>query len=200
MGGSGAPFGEPWGALGRPWGDPGAPSEPILGKQASLQNHWFYFIKWYILPPRGGLGGPWGRPVDRQDGQRQGEWSPRSRRQARNKASRSRWKKGRGKKYGDHRPEPSREGPLSKMALPPTRGWYFCKIDERKKRPQNSIYSRNGAAKGAPGASLGGPWVPLAGPVGDLWGSLKRLLGAQGDPWTPISADRRPSKIIGFII
>ena len=42
-------------------------------------------------------------------------------------------KKGPGKKYGDHRPEPSREGPLSKMALPPRRGWYFCKIKERKK-------------------------------------------------------------------
>ena len=42
-------------------------------------------------------------------------------------------KKRPGKKYGDHRPEPSREGPLSKMALPPGRGWYFCKIEEREK-------------------------------------------------------------------
>ena len=60
LGGSGAPFGEPWGALGRPWGDPGAPSETIFGKQASLQNHLLYYIKWYILPLRGGLGGLWG--------------------------------------------------------------------------------------------------------------------------------------------
>ena len=42
-------------------------------------------------------------------------------------------KKGPEKKYGDHRPEPSREGPLSKMALPPRRGCYFCKIEGRKK-------------------------------------------------------------------
>ena len=27
--------------------------------------------------PRGGLGGPWGKPVDSQDGQRRGEWRPR---------------------------------------------------------------------------------------------------------------------------
>ena len=31
-----------------------------MGEQAALQNHWFYCIKWYILLPRGGLGGPWG--------------------------------------------------------------------------------------------------------------------------------------------
>ena len=105
-----------------------------------------------------------------------------------------------GKNCDHHRPEPSREGPLSKMTLSSRRGCYFCKIEERKKRPQNSIYSRNGAAKGAPGGSLGGPWVPLGGPLGDPWGSLKRLPGAQGDPWTPISANRRPSKIIGFIV
>ena len=36
-------------------------------------------------------------------------------------------------KYADHRPEPSREGPLSKMALPPRRGCYFCKIEGGKK-------------------------------------------------------------------
>ena len=105
-----------------------------------------------------------------------------------------------GRKYGDHRPEPSREDPLSKMPLPHRRGWYFCKIDERKKRPQSSIYSRNGAAEGAPGGSLGGPWVPLGGPFGGLWGSLKRPPGAPRDHLTPISANRRPSKIIVFIV
>ena len=42
-------------------------------------------------------------------------------------------KKGPEKKSGDHRPEPAREGPLSKMALPPRRGCYFCKIEGRKK-------------------------------------------------------------------
>ena len=70
-------------------------------------------------------------------------------------------KKDADQKCGDHRPEPSREGPLSKMALPLRRGWYFCKIDVRKTKPQSSIYSRNGAAKGAAGGSLEGPWVPL---------------------------------------
>ena len=42
-------------------------------------------------------------------------------------------KKGPEKNYNHHRPEPSREGPLSKMALPPRRGCYFCKIEGRKK-------------------------------------------------------------------
>ena len=58
-GGSRAPFGGPWGASGRPWGDRGAPSEATFGKQAALQNHWFYCIKWYILALRGVAGGPW---------------------------------------------------------------------------------------------------------------------------------------------
>ena len=77
-------FGETLMGLRAALGGPGAPSEAFFGRQAALQNHWFYCIKWYILPPRGGLGGPWGRPVDSQDGQRQGEWSPRRRRQANN--------------------------------------------------------------------------------------------------------------------
>ena len=42
-------------------------------------------------------------------------------------------KKGPEKKSADHRPEPSREGPLSKMTLPLGRGCYFCKIGWRKK-------------------------------------------------------------------
>ena len=42
-------------------------------------------------------------------------------------------KKGPEKSYAHHRPEPSREGPLSKMALSPGRGCYVCKIEERKK-------------------------------------------------------------------
>ena len=37
------------------------------------------------------------------------------------------------KKSADLRPEPSREGPLSKSALSPRRGWYFCKFEARKK-------------------------------------------------------------------
>ena len=37
------------------------------------------------------------------------------------------------KKDAHHRPEPSRDGPLSKMALPPRRGCYFSKIEGRKK-------------------------------------------------------------------
>ena len=82
----------------------------------------------------------------------------------------------------------------------PGAGGIFAKSKRGKKGAQNSIYSRNGAAKGAPGGSLGGPWVPWGGPLGDPWGSLKRLPGAQGDPWTPISANRRPSKIIGFTL
>ncbi len=60
--------GEPWGAPGRPWGDPGAPSEAIFAKQAALQDHWFYCMKWYILPPRGALGGPWGGQSTAQTG------------------------------------------------------------------------------------------------------------------------------------
>ena len=37
------------------------------------------------------------------------------------------------KMYGDHRSEPSREGPLSKSALPLGRGCYFCKFEEEKR-------------------------------------------------------------------
>ncbi len=42
-------------------------------------------------------------------------------------------KKGPERKDCDHRPAPSREGPLSKSALSPRRGWYFCKFEARKK-------------------------------------------------------------------
>ena len=68
-----APFGELWRALGRPWGDPGAPSEATFGRQAALQNHLFYYMKWYILHLGGGLGGPCGRPVDSQETTRRTE-------------------------------------------------------------------------------------------------------------------------------
>ena len=61
-------WGTPWGAravLGGPLGDlgaalggRGAPSKSTSGKQAALQNHWFYYIKWYILALRGVAGGP----------------------------------------------------------------------------------------------------------------------------------------------
>ena len=53
-------MGGPGGALGRPWGGQGAPSETTFAKEAALQNHWFYYIKWYILPPRGALADPGG--------------------------------------------------------------------------------------------------------------------------------------------
>ena len=58
LGGLGSPFGGPGGAFGRPWGGRGAPSETTFAKQAALQNHWFYFMKWYILLARGVLGDP----------------------------------------------------------------------------------------------------------------------------------------------
>jgi hypothetical protein len=48
-GGLGAVLGGPLGDLGAALGGRGAPSESTSGKQAALQNHWFYRIKWYIL-------------------------------------------------------------------------------------------------------------------------------------------------------
>ena len=56
--GLGAVLGGPLGDLGAALGARGAPSECTFGKQAFLQNHWFYYIKWYILAVRGVAGGP----------------------------------------------------------------------------------------------------------------------------------------------
>jgi hypothetical protein len=57
-GGLGAVLGGPLGDLGAALGGRGAPSESTSGKQAALQNHWFYRIKCYILALRGVAGGP----------------------------------------------------------------------------------------------------------------------------------------------
>ena len=65
-GGLGAVFGGPWGTLGL--GDRKAPSESTFGKQAALQNHWFYCINWYILALERGLGGTRGGEVEATTG------------------------------------------------------------------------------------------------------------------------------------
>ena len=39
-----------------------------MGKQAALQNHWFYCINGYILALERGLGGTWGGEVEAKTG------------------------------------------------------------------------------------------------------------------------------------
>ena len=67
--------GGPWGILGVSFGAPGGPLgvdggplETTLGKQAALQNHWFYYINGYILALERGLGGTWGGEVEAKTG------------------------------------------------------------------------------------------------------------------------------------
>ncbi len=49
----------PWEILGAPWGRRGESLESTFGKQAALQNNFFYCINGYSVALRGGLGGPW---------------------------------------------------------------------------------------------------------------------------------------------
>ena len=49
-------------------GDRKAPSESTFGKQAALQNHWFYCINGYILALERGLGRTWGGEVEAKTG------------------------------------------------------------------------------------------------------------------------------------
>jgi hypothetical protein len=67
-GGLGAVFGGSLGYLGAALGDRKAISESTFGKQAALQNHWFYCINWYILALERGLGGTRGGEVEAKTG------------------------------------------------------------------------------------------------------------------------------------
>ena len=69
-------------------------------------------------------------------------------------------------------------------------GAIFANSKRGKKMPQNSIYPRNGAAKGAPGGSLGGPWVPLGFPP------LERHVGARSPPRPAHSCLDGPDRIV----
>ena len=68
LGGLGAVLGGPLGDLGAALGGRGAPSKSTFGKQAALQNHWFYCINGYILALERGLGGTWGGEVEAKTG------------------------------------------------------------------------------------------------------------------------------------
>jgi hypothetical protein len=67
-GGLGAVFGGSLGYLGAALGDRKAISESTFGKQAALQNHWFYYINGYILGCERGLGGTRGGEVEAKTG------------------------------------------------------------------------------------------------------------------------------------
>ena len=55
-GGTWGGLGGPFGGCRGPWGTPGLALETHFGKQAALQNQWFYNVNGYIWPLGGFLG------------------------------------------------------------------------------------------------------------------------------------------------
>ena len=77
QGALGGTLGDPWGALGEPfggcrgpWGTPGLALETHFGKQAALQNQWFYNMNGYISAVRGTLGASSSRRLSTKAGPR----------------------------------------------------------------------------------------------------------------------------------
>ena len=187
----------PWGNLG---GAEGRPQRAPLGKQAALQNHWFYFINGYILALEKGLGGTRGGRGGGKNGRRRVEWGPRRppKKQKQNERSR-RGKAGTPRApqmHSDHLPWPS-PGPKYRFYLHKT----------------NVFACLPWALEGAPGGLWGGAWGPQGSPQGLLgdplggsgpslggpWGTLGQPWGAEGRPQRALLENRRLCKIIGFI-
>ena len=98
--------------------------------------------------------------------------------------------------------DPKKSTPIIGRSLPgrvlcqkwhssPGAGAIFANSKGGKKRPQNSIYLKNVAAKGAPGSSLGGPWVPL-GALGSPKRHPTTFLSYAPNSGQATNAERRP--------
>ena len=192
-------MGAPLGPLGGPLGVDGGPLETTLGKQAALQNHWFYCINGYIWALERGLGGPWGGEVEAKtggeelSGDRGAHNKPKTKR-----AGADEEKKG---------PKGHPSGiPIIDPGPPLGRSIGFTSI-----RPMFLLASL-GRSKVLLGASGGGPWGAqgfpeglLVGPLGGSgpslggpWGTLGQPWEAEGRPQRALLENRRLCKIIGF--
>ena len=182
-------------------GGRGAPSESTFGKQAALQNHWFYCINGYILALERGLGGTWGGEVEAKTGVEE----LRGNRGAHKKTETKRARADEEKKGPQGPPKGST---IIDPGPPLGRSVGFTGI-----KPMFLLASlgRSKVLLGSSGGGLGGPKAPPTGSWGTPWGARGRPWGALGGPWgqpwgaegrpqRALLANRRPCKIIGFIV
>ena len=170
------------GPLGGPLGVDGGPLETTLGKQAALQNHWFYCINGYILAFERGLGGPWGGEVEAKTGGEELSGNRGAHQKNKNKTSEA-----------DEEKKGSQRSPRGSTLIDPGpplgRSVRFTII-----RPMFLLASlgRSKVLLGASGGALGGPRLPRGAPggspgglgavLGGPLGSLGAALGGRGPP------------------